>query len=127
VRQAPQILAPQLAADHERSEQLVRELHLDRSKPAIGLMPGAEYGPAKQWPAEYYGALAKQLATDGAQCWIFGSAKEVALGERIREISGGAALNLCGKTSLADLVDLSARCRAVVTNDSGPMHIAAAA
>lgn len=117
---------PKLVADAALGAQWVHKLGLDDAR-AIGLMPGAEYGPAKQWPAEYYGELAQLLAAAGAQPWIFGSAKEVELGERIRAVSGGAALNLCGKTQLVDVVDLAARCRAVVTNDSGLMHVAAAA
>src|SRR5581483_253180 len=123
---APEVPSPRLRVDPDRGRARAAALGLDLSRPAIGLMPGAEYGPAKQWPPEYYGALAKQLAADGTQSWIFGSAKEAALGERIREASGGAAINLCGKTELVDLVQLSALCAAVVTNDSGPMHIAAA-
>jgi heptosyltransferase-2 len=126
-RGAPPVPHPRLAVDVARGASLALRLGVDLAKPAIGLMPGAEYGPAKQWPAEYYGALAKALAVDGVQSWIFGSDKEVDLGKLIHTMSGGAALNLCGKTSLADVVDLSARCQAVVTNDSGPMHIAAAA
>jgi heptosyltransferase II len=120
-------LPPRLVSERPLGRRIAEQLGLDEDKPAIGLMPGAEYGPAKQWPPEYFGALAKMLAANGAQCWIFGSAKEAALGERIREASGGTAVNLCGKTELVDVVDLSAICRAVVTNDSGLMHVAAAA
>ena len=126
LRAAPAVPLPRLTVDAANGERLARELGLGDGG-SVGLMPGAEYGPAKQWPAEYYGALAKQLHEAGAQAWIFGSAKEVALGESIRAASGGTALNLCGKTQLADVVDLVARCRAVVTNDSGLMHVAAAA
>jgi heptosyltransferase-2 len=122
----PSIPTPRLVADAVLGATLVAKLGLDDTR-AIGLMPGAEYGPAKQWPAEYYGELAKLLAAAGAQPWVFGSAKEVELGETIRAVSGGAAVNLCGKTQLADVVDLAARCRAVVSNDSGLMHVAAAA
>jgi heptosyltransferase-2 len=124
---APAIASPQLRVDPARGRERAAALGLDLSRPVIGLMPGAEYGPAKQWPPEYYGALARELAGAQVQSWVFGSAKESALGEQIRQSSGGAAINLCGKTELVDLVDLSAACTAVVTNDSGPMHIAAAA
>ena len=117
--------APQLRADGVLGAALVAKLGLDDRR-AVGLMPGAEYGPAKQWPAEYFGELAGLLAQAGVQPWIFGSAKEAELGERIRAVSGGRAVNLCGKTQLADVVDLAARCQAVVTNDSGLMHVAAA-
>jgi heptosyltransferase II len=126
VAQAPQVPPPQLAVDEAAGRRLAASLGLGEG-PAVGLMPGAEYGPAKQWPAEHYGALARSLAEDGVQCWVFGSQKEHALGERIRELGGARTLNLCGRTQLADVVDLVARCRAVVTNDSGLMHVAAAA
>jgi heptosyltransferase II len=126
VTAAPSVPAPRLVADGTLGPALVAKLGLDDRR-AVALMPGAEYGPSKQWPAEYYGQLAALLAQAGAQPWIFGSAKELELGEQIRAISGGQAVNLCGKTALADVVDLAARCRAVVTNDSGLMHVAAAA
>ncbi|HVT36077.1 MAG TPA: lipopolysaccharide heptosyltransferase II [Nevskiaceae bacterium] len=93
----------------------------------VGLLPGAEYGPAKQWPAAHYGELAKLLARQNVTCLVFGSKKEQALGEEIRVASGNTAVNLCGQTTLTELVDALAQCKAVVTNDSGPMHVAAAA
>ena len=127
VTQAPEIPVPHFDVDTAKGAQLLHALNLDGSRPAVGLMPGAEYGPAKQWPAEFYAEVAQHLASEGVQTWIFGSAKEQALGESIRVIGGGLTANLCGKTSLTDMVDLTARCRAVITNDSGPMHIAAAA
>jgi heptosyltransferase-2 len=123
---APLIPVPALRVDAANGAALAGKLGLG-ARPAIGLMPGAEYGPAKQWPAEYFGALAKSLAASGVDCWIFGSPKETELGERIRAESGGVAINLCGKTQLTDVVDLAGRCKAVVTNDSGLMHVAAAA
>ncbi len=126
VTSAPEILPPRLTTERALGHRLAMQLGLNAPQLAVGLMPGAEYGPAKQWPIEYYGLLARQLAESGAECWVFGSPKEVALGERIRELSGGTAINLCGKTELVDLVDLCGICRVVVTNDSGPMHIAAA-
>jgi len=61
-------------------------------------MPGAEYGPAKQWPAQYYRELAGQLTMHGYQVWIFGSAKETVLGDEICQ-GNTAVINLCGKTS----------------------------
>lgn len=127
VTTAPDIPRPHFRVDAERGADLMRRLHLDASKPAVALMPGAEYGPAKQWPIEYFGDLARMLHASGVQTWVFGSGKERTLGEGIRLTSGNVALNLCGRTQLTDVIDLAAQCRAVVTNDSGPMHIAAAA
>ncbi|MCK9285157.1 MAG: lipopolysaccharide heptosyltransferase II [Rhodocyclaceae bacterium] len=90
------------------------------------LCPGAEYGPAKRWPARHFAALARQLAVEGAPVWIVGSAKDATLGAEIAALSGGAALNLCGRSSLDNAIDLIAGARAVVSNDSGLMHVAAA-
>lgn len=123
---APLIAQPKLKADAASRASLLQRLKLDSKKPAIALMPGAEYGPAKQWPAEYFGALAKQLHANGIACWVLGSAKERPLGEFIRLESGNTAVNLCGQTSLTDVIDLVSGCRAAVSNDSGLMHIAAA-
>jgi heptosyltransferase II len=87
----------------------------------IGLMPGAEYGPAKRWP--YYRELAKQLVDAGNRVWVFGSEKER---QDAESIAAAGAVNLCGRTSLVEAVDLIAACDAVVSNDSGLMHVAAA-
>lgn len=122
----PFIPRPHLRADTVRGEQRRAVLGLP-SGASVALIPGAEYGPAKQWPAAYYAELARRLGADGIRSWIIGSAKEKALGEEIAAASGGAAINLCGQTSLVDVVDLAGLCKAVICNDSGPMHIAAAA
>lgn len=121
----PAIPHPRLLAERNRALKLRRDFGLPDG-PAVALMPGAEYGPAKQWPAGHFGELAKALKARGITSWIIGSAKERQLGEQIVYASDGAALNLAGKTSLVDVIDLVSLCKAVVTNDSGPMHIAAA-
>jgi heptosyltransferase-2 len=87
---------------------------------------GAEYGPAKRWPAAHFAALAGKLATDGYQVWLLGSAKDAAIGAEIEQASRGAALNLCGRTDLGQAVDLLSTADLVVSNDSGLMHLAAA-
>jgi len=88
--------------------------------------PGAEYGPAKRWPARHFAVLAQKVDAGRTAVWLLGSAKDAAVGEEITRLSGGAALNLCGRTSLEQAIDLIAGARAVVTNDSGLMHVAAA-
>ncbi len=123
---APTVPPPRFRADTARAAELRERLGLGDG-PAVALMPGAEYGPAKQWPAAHYASLAASLARRGIRSWVIGSKKEQALGESIARASKGGAINLCGKTSLVDVVDLAADARAVVCNDSGPMHIAAAA
>ncbi|PXX96604.1 lipopolysaccharide heptosyltransferase II [Halomonas sp. LBP4] len=115
---------PRLAVDADNLDELRAALGLS-SRPAIGMMPGAEYGPAKQWPLAYFRELAARLVTEGFEVRVLGGPKDEAAGETI---SAGQAHvhNLCGRTRLADAVDLLADCRQVVTNDSGLMHVAAA-
>jgi len=87
-------------------------------------VPGAEYGPAKRWPARHFAALAQQL---DAPVLILGSGKEAALGEEIAALATGAhCRNLAGRTGLLDAFGLIAGARAVVSNDTGLMHVAAA-
>ncbi|HZR36500.1 MAG TPA: lipopolysaccharide heptosyltransferase II [Nevskia sp.] len=119
----PPIPQPRLRADPARVEVLRRELGLDADRPAVALMPGAEYGPAKRWP--YYPELAGRLAADGKQVWVFGSAKEKALGADIAR-DRPHIHDLCGRTQLADVVDLLGGAQAAVSNDSGLMHVASA-
>jgi len=126
--QPPRFSAPRLHVDADNQQRLVQTLGLSLHKPAVALMPGAEYGPAKQWPLAHFAALARELLAQGKQVWVLGSNKDHAAGESIQQQAGTTAdvLNLCGRTQLVDAVDLIALCAAAVSNDSGLMHIAAA-
>jgi heptosyltransferase-2 len=93
---------------------------------AVALCVGAEYGPAKRWPAAHFAALARRLAAEGVAAFLLGSANDAPIGAKIDELAPGAAANLIGRTSLGEALDLIAGARAVVTNDSGLMHAAAA-
>lgn len=115
---------PRLRVDPENLVELRIRLGLS-SRPAIGMMPGAEYGPAKQWPLGHFHELAGRLVAEGYEIRVLGGHKDVAAGEAIAE-GQGHVHNLCGKTRLADAVDLLADCQQVITNDSGLMHVAAA-
>lgn len=115
---------PRLAVDATNQARL-REAHGLSSLPAIGLMPGAEYGPAKQWPLAHYRELARRLVAEGFEVRVLGGPGDQAAGDTISEGLDGVH-NLCGRTRLADAVDLLADCAQVVTNDSGLMHVAAA-
>ncbi|MDH5539404.1 MAG: lipopolysaccharide heptosyltransferase II, partial [Rhizobacter sp.] len=89
--------------------------------------PGAEYGPAKCWPAQHYAALAKSLhAEHGQPVLLLGSGKEKALCEQIASAAAQACRVLAGQTSLLDAIALIAAARGMVSNDSGLMHVAAA-
>jgi len=85
--------------------------------------PGAEYGPAKRWPAAHYAAVAAQL---DIPVLLLGSGKEAALCEEIVAAAPQArVVNLAGRTSLADALGLIASARSMLSNDSGLMHVAA--
>ncbi len=89
--------------------------------------PGAEYGPAKCWPAERYAELAHSLfAAHGQPVLLLGSGKETALCDTIAAAAPGACRVLAGKTALLDAMALIASARGLVSNDSGLMHVAAA-
>ena len=94
--------------------------------PVVALCPGAEYGPAKRWPVEHFAQVARQAAERGWDVWIFGSTHDAVLSEEIQRLSHNAAVNLAGRTTLPEAIDLLSLAEAVVTNDSGLMHIAAA-
>jgi heptosyltransferase-2 len=108
-------------------DYVLQRLQLKRpAQPLLVLCPGAEYGSAKRWPLEYYAVVAKRQIAQGWQVWIMGSPQEGSIGARIQALSGDKCINLCGQTSLAEAIDLLSLAQAVVTNDSGLMHIAAA-
>ncbi len=90
------------------------------------LCPGAEYGPAKCWPQDYYGELARRVIDQGWSVWLFGSDKDREACSGVDTVTGGRCVNLSGRTSLAQAVDLMSTADAVVSNDSGLMHVAAA-
>ncbi len=120
---------PRLTSTDEQQRAARAALGLPLDTAPVVFCPGAEYGPAKRWPIHHYAALAKKLGAGEAAAdnvWIVGSAKDAPVGEEIARLAAGAALNLCGKTDLEQAIDLIAGARAVVTNDSGLMHVAAA-
>lgn len=124
----PAELRPSLTVDAANLERLRAEHGLAPGAPLLALMPGAEYGPAKRWPARAYGDLAARFAARGADVLVLGSAKERGIGDEITATAAGARVrNLCGKTSLADVIDLLAAADVAVSNDSGLLHVAAAA
>ena len=117
---------PRLSVDIANLLITVSRLGLDRRKPVAALCPGAEFGPAKRWPAKYFAELARRLAARGDAVWMIGSEGDRTIGEQIARESEGAAINLCGKTDLASAIDLMSVAALVVSNDSGLMHVAAA-
>jgi heptosyltransferase-2 len=88
--------------------------------------PGAEYGPAKRWPARYFAELAQRLSREGFEVWLLGSTKDAPIGAEIARFAAGAVRDLTGRTSLDEAIVLLSVADHVVTNDSGLMHVAAA-
>lgn len=117
---------PHLNADAAAQRATRELLGLPLDAQPVVFCPGAEFGPAKRWPAPHFAALATALARPGEPVWLVGAAKDAAVGDEIAQLAPGAALNLCGRTTLDQAIDLLAGARQVVCNDSGLMHVAAA-
>ncbi len=117
---------PRLTSTPQQQRNVCEALGLPPNITPVIFCPGAEYGPAKRWPVHHFAVLARKVGAGGTAVWIVGSAKDAPVGDAIAQLSEGAALNLCGRTKLEQAIDLIAGARAVVTNDSGLMHVAAA-
>lgn len=122
----PEIHNPKLSVDNDKRHQSALRLGIDESARSIAFMPGAEFGPSKQWPGKYFGELATRFTQQGYKVYVFGSPKDNVIGEEIAQTSNGDAINLCGQTNLEEAVDLLSLVKVAITNDSGLMHIAAA-
>ncbi len=118
---------PRPSLESTRAQQLgtLAALELSDDKPVVVMCPGAEFGPAKRWPARHFATLAQRFLDAGWQVWLLGSKKDAPVGEEIRA-QVPAAVNLCGQTGLTQAIDLIAVSRQVISNDSGLMHVAAA-
>ena len=121
---------PQLFVAEAAADAALAPFSLHRGKYYV-LVPGAEFGPAKRWPAAHFAALACEvLCEQDAQVLLLGSAKEAGI---CAEIVGGVpaekrgrCVDLSGRIDLAQALALVSAARRVVSNDSGMMHVAAA-
>ena len=103
----------------------------DKGRPGgvslLALCPGAEYGGAKRWPAEFFADVAKHWIQQGGQVILLGSGKDAPVTAQIAAaVHSPACQDLAGKTSLQEVLGLLAQATQVVSNDSGLMHVAAA-
>jgi len=141
----PAPLPPRLFLDPQETEAVARRFGLRRPSedhpPLLGLNAGAEYGPAKRWPRDRFvaAALALQRLT-GCHWVVFGGRGDIELAESIADAirtgspgpatpgsrASAAVTSLAGQTSLRELCAALSLCRVVLTNDTGPMHVAAA-
>ena len=118
---------PRLDSTAAQQAQARDALGLAPAEKIAVFCPGAEYGPAKRWPARHFATLADELGRRGYAIWLLGSPKDRPGGDDIVKLTpAGTPLNLCGTTSLAQAIDLIAAASVVVCNDSGLMHVAAA-
>ena len=90
--------------------------------PLVGLFPGSN-APSRRWPASRFATLAARLREAGARVLVFGGPGERAI---TAEVAAGGAIDLAGRTDLPMLAAGLASCELVVSNDSGPLHVAAA-
>jgi heptosyltransferase-2 len=95
-------------------------------RPILALCPGAEFGPAKRWPEDYYADVANAKLKEGWEVWLLGSQKDAVVTERIMALTDKRCVDFAGRTQLNEAVDLLAQATLVISNDSGLMHIAAA-
>jgi heptosyltransferase-2 len=117
---------PQLQVQPASQEAALARLALATDRPIAAFCPGAEYGPAKRWPARHFAELARRFDAAGYAVWLFGSGKDREISEEIVQLSGGLAVNLAGSTGLDEAIDLMGLVDIAVCNDSGLMHVAAA-
>ncbi|MEM9621834.1 MAG: lipopolysaccharide heptosyltransferase II [Pseudomonadota bacterium] len=116
---------PRLEVDADNLSKLCGQLGLSTTPRITALCPGAEFGAAKKWPARHYAALAQRLLDGGDQVWLLGSPNDKDDCARIAELAPGV-VDLAGRTSLLDAIDLLSLADQAVCNDSGLMHIACA-
>jgi heptosyltransferase-2 len=117
--------APRLEAPASTRDATCARLGLDPHAAPLILCPGAEFGPAKQWPAGHFAAVARSALAGGRAVWLLGSPKDARITAAIARVAPGAR-DLGGQTSLLDAVDLLSCAGQVVSNDSGLMHVAGA-
>jgi heptosyltransferase II len=118
--------APEAAWILASSLGILSNKSADLNNKVLGLCPGAEYGEAKRWPAEYYAEVANHALKNGWQVLLFGSDKDIPVTSQINALTENKCIDLGGKTKLGEAIDLMSLCDTVISNDSGLMHVAAA-
>jgi len=130
------VVSPQLHVSVEEADAVASRFQLDSQTRWLGINPGAEYGPAKRWPIEDFLFMTREAAAwPGWGVLLFGGKGDKTATKRIEQEFWKVAsrwatppklVNLAGRTSLRELMALLKLCRGLITNDTGPMHAAAA-
>ena len=126
----PKYSQPSLLVDPKNQDDCIKRFDLNKSKVILGICPGAEFGDAKRWSEHKFALVAKAVIEYGMQVWLFGSARDRVITDKICKMLPSGyekdCTNLAGRTTLLDALDLINLCDHVVTNDSGLMHVASA-
>jgi len=124
------LMAPQIflrEEDRAWARERLQEKGFGEDSLLIGMNPGATYGLAKCWPPERFGDLGQRLQQKrNAVLLLFGKADEAAVTRGIVSRAGGPGVDFAGRTTLLQLAALLQRCRLLITNDTGTMHVSAA-
>ncbi|NLT67545.1 MAG: lipopolysaccharide heptosyltransferase II [Acidobacteria bacterium] len=114
-------------ADRKSARALLESAGIRKGERIVGINPGASYGPAKRWFPDRYASVADRLAERfNTRTVIFGSAGDLAAAKEVELNMKSRSLILAGRTTLGQLMGLMNECALLITNDSGPMHLAAA-
>lgn len=117
---------PQFKVSQENQQQVIAKYSINTQTKILALCPGAEFGESKQWPAIYYAKVARDKINSGWQVWLLGSTKDMVIAAEINQLCTGGCVDFCGETNIVEAIDLLSLADAVISNDSGLMHVAAA-
>jgi heptosyltransferase-2 len=117
---------PTLNVTTQQQRAVIEKFELRLANPILVLCAGAEFGSAKRWSEAHFAELASQKMAEGWQIWLIGSEKDKPVTDEINKLTGWRCQDFAGKTNLTQAVDLLSLANAVVSNDSGLMHVAAA-
>lgn len=115
---------PHLQVNSSLQMKVRERFQMSEVQPILVLSPGAAYGPAKRWPIDSFAKVARAKQQEGMAVYVIGGAAEQALGEQLAALVPGIH-NVVGRTSLLEMAALLSLATQVLTNDSGPMHVAA--
>lgn len=120
-------LYPAFHVQKEHAIVIAEKLQLALSdRPVLAISAGAEFGPSKRWPLEYYAEIANHQLSQGFDVWLFGSPNDRPITDEIMVRTGHRCKNIAGRVALSESIALLSVASGLVTNDSGLMHVAAA-